>query len=281
MPDRRRRDELSSLLRQLRRDSGMSGVHAAKQAGKGISQSSISRYERGLFVPTVEDATTLARVYGAPPEVRRRLVALVRDLRENATMPARVIMRRGLPAMQDRIGRIEEASVQISTFCPVVVAGLLQTAAYAGTIFAQGGDIDVDEQAEAVRARLARQALLDDEDHRFTFVLAEGVLRWPMGGPKVMAEQLDHLVEVSRKPSVRIGVIPWAGTVDLAPMHGFDLFDERAVVAATTTATAILTSAPDVAEYAKMFADLEAVAVFGDDARAIAAGMADQYRSEV
>jgi transcriptional regulator with XRE-family HTH domain len=278
VPDRRRRDELSSLLRQLRRDSGMSGVRAAKLAGKGISQPSISRYERGLFVPTVEDAATLADVYGAPPEARRKLVALVRDLRENATMPARVIMRRGLPAMQERIQRIEKASVRISTFCPVVVAGLLQTAAYAGTIFAQGGDVDPDEQAEALRVRLSRQGLLDDEHHQFTFVLAEGALRWPMGGPKVMAEQLEHLVAVSRKPSVRIGVVPWTGAVDLAPMHGFDLFDERAVVAATTTATAILTSAPDVAEYTKMFAELEALAVFGGEAREIVAGMAEQYR---
>lgn len=259
----------------------MSGVRAAELAGKGISQSSISRYERGLFVPTVDDATILAAVYGAPAESRRRLLSLVRDLRENATKPARVIMRRGLPAMQERIGRIEEASVRISTFCPVVVAGLLQTAAYASTIFAQGGDIPADQQGEALRARLARQVLLDDEHHRFTFVLTEGVLRWPMGGPAVMIEQLEHLVEVSRKPSVRIGVIPWTGTVDLAPMHGFDLFDERAAVAATTTATAILTSAPDVVEYAKTFADLEALAVFGDAARAIVSGMAERYRSEV
>lgn len=257
----------------------MSGVRAAELAGGGISQSSISRYERGLFVPTVEDATTLAGVYGAPAESRRRLLALVRDLRENAAQPARVIMRRGLPAMQERIGRIEAASVRISTFCPVVVAGLLQTAAYASTIFAQGGDISPDQQAEALRTRLARQTLLDDEQHRFTFVLAEGVLRWPMGGPAVMSEQLEHLVEVSRKPSVRIGVIPWTGAVDLAPMHGFDLFDERAAVAATTTATAILTSPPDVAEYAKTFSDLETLAVFGDEARAITAGMAEQYRT--
>lgn len=255
----------------------MSGVRAAQQAGPGISQSSISRYERGLFVPTVEDATTLATVYGASPDAKRRILALVRDLRENVQLPARVIMRRGLPSLQERIGRIEASSVRISTFCPLVVAGLLQTEAYAATIFAQGGDIDPGQQAEAVRARMARQALLDDERHQFTFVLTEGVLRWPMGGPQVMAEQLNHLVEVSRKPAVRVGVIPWTGGVDVAPMHGFDVFDERAVVAATTTATAILTSPPDVVEYAKMLADLEALAVFGEAAREVISDMADRY----
>lgn len=276
MPERRS-DELSTLLRQLRRDAGMSGTVAAEQSG--VSQSSISRYERGLFVPGIEDVTALAGVYRAAPETKRRLLQLVRDLRENATLSARVIMRREAGDIQARIGRIEASSVRIRTFCPVVVAGLLQTASYMRTVFASGGDMPEQQQTAAIDERLKRQYLLADDQHEFTYVLAEGVLRWPMGGPAVMVEQLDRIVEVSRWPHVRIGVIPWTAMVDIAPMHGFDLFDERVAVVGTETATAILTSPPDVAAYAKLLGDLEGLAAFGDEARMLVTEMADQYRS--
>lgn len=277
MPERRS-DELSALLRQLRRDAGMSGTVAAERAG--ISQSSISRYERGLFVPGVEDVTALAAAYGAPAETERLLLQLVRDLRENATLSARVIMRREAGDIQTRIGRIEASSVRIRTFCPVVVAGLLQTGGYMRTVFASGGDLPEAQQIDAVEARLKRQSLLDDDRYEFTYVLAEGVLRWPMGGPVVMADQLDRVVEASRRSNVRIGVIPWTARVDIAPMHGFDLFDERAAVVGTETATAILTSPPDVAAYVKLFDDLEGLAVFGDDARVEISAMADRNRAK-
>lgn len=275
MPERRR-DELSVQLRQLRREAGLSGEAAAKQAG--ISQSSISRYERGLFVPSVEDVTALTSAYQASPAVKRHLLRLVRDLRENATLSARVIMRREAGDIQSRIGRIEASSVRIRTFCPVVVAGLLQTAAYMRTVFASGGDMPEPQQAAAVSERVDRQSLLADERYEFTYVLAEGVLRWPMGGPTVMAEQLDRIVAISHRPNVRVGVVPSTGWVDVAPMHGFDLFDERAAVVGTETATAILTSPPDVAAYAKLFSDLEGLAVFDDEARAIVTAVAEQYR---
>lgn len=276
MPERRS-DELSALLRQLRRDAGLSGTVAAERSG--VSQSSISRYERGLFVPGVEDVIALSDTYQAPPETKRRLLQLVRDLRENATLSARVIMRRGAGDIQARIGRIEASSVRIRTFCPVVVAGLLQTAGYMRTVFASGGDMPEPQQTAAIEERVKRQALLADDQHEFTYVLAEGVLRWPMGGPAVMVEQLDRIVTVSRWAHVRIGVIPWTTMADVAPMHGFDLFDERAAVVGTETATAILTSPPDVAAYAKLLGDLEGLAVFGDEARSILTDMANRYRS--
>jgi hypothetical protein len=69
------------------------------------------------------------------------------------------------------------------------------------------------------------------------FVLSEGSLRWQMGGAALMADQLDHIVEASRLPTVRVGVIPWTTPVRAAPMHGFDLHDRRAAIVGIETAT--------------------------------------------
>ncbi len=268
------RDELSRTLRQLRVDAGLSGVDAAKRAG--LSQPTISRWERGLFVPSPGDVTTLARVYNAPSAVQRRLVLMAEDLRDEFTS-ARVVMHRGAGATQRRIGRIEATSERVATFHPAMVPGLLQTAAYARAVFSQG--ITGAALDEVVAARLDRQKLLTEPGRHFDQVLTEGALRWHAHSPSVMADQLDHIAEVAKLPGVRIGVIPWTTPVQMFPMHGFDIYDRRAAILGTWTATALLTDQRDVTRYIDLFWELQNLAAFGDEASKILARIADDYRT--
>jgi transcriptional regulator with XRE-family HTH domain len=268
------RDQLSSLLRQLRRDAGLSGVQAGKLAG--ISQSKISRFEAGLYIPTRDEITTLAKIYKAPTRLRQRLIDMTVDLEESVT-PARVVLSRGAASFQQRVGRIERASEQVRTFTPTVVPGLLQTADYARAIFASGdvlgsptGDIEA-----AVRARLERQKILTEDGRTFVLLMTEGALCWQAHSPAVMVEQLEQL---SHSERVRVGVIPWTTPVHVFPMHGFDLYDTRAVMFGTETATALLTEPADVEAYSRLFAELEQLAVFGDAAAGVFAGQAEEYR---
>lgn len=267
---------MSRTLRQLRNDAGLSGQQAAKQVG--LTQASISRYEAGKFVPAPEDVATLARAYRAPPDVRARLVQLARDLRENTIAPARVVMARGSRKMQDRIGRIERSSALIRQFHPVGIIGLLQTEDYMRAVFSSGGDIPADQIDGTVAARLKRQLILREPGRRFTLLMTEGSLRWQIGSPRLMVAQLERVVDATWLPGVRVGVVPWTTAVTVAPMHGFDVYDERAGIIGTEVATAFLTNPHDVAALGKLFADLEAVASFGDDARAAVARVADDYR---
>ncbi|WP_371688697.1 Scr1 family TA system antitoxin-like transcriptional regulator [Micromonospora sp. KC207] len=41
-------------------------------------------------------------------------------------------------------------------------------------------------------------------------LLDEAVLRRALGGPRVMARQLRHLVEAAERPTVTLGVVPLA-----------------------------------------------------------------------
>lgn len=202
-------DQLSTELRRLRKAAGLTGTEAARLTG--LSQSKVSRVETGAFMPTEDQVVALCRVYGAPAKVRRALVAITRDLREEASS-ARVVLQRGAWRMQQRIGKIETASARIRSFQPTIVFGLLQTRDYITALF--GDSLPADERDQTVEARLERQRILDS-NREFHFVLTEGALRWNMGGAATMLAQLDHLVEVSRRGRVRLGVIPWTTPVSV------------------------------------------------------------------
>jgi len=258
------RDELSQLLKSLREKAGLGQVEAGTRSG--TSQGSVSRWENGQ-VPRLGDLQALLRVYGAGDDDSRRAEQLVTDLRGDSNPSARVTMRRA-GDMQKRIGRIEQGSALIRTFQVVLVPGLLQIPDYARAVFSSGGDLAPDQIEAALAGRLDRPAVLDNLQRQYVAVISEGVLRWPLGGPDVMARQLRHVAEQSHRENVHIGVIPASRPVDVAPTHGFDVFDERAAVVGIETATAFLTDPHDVAAYVKLFGDLEAAAVFGDEARA-------------
>jgi transcriptional regulator with XRE-family HTH domain len=104
----------------------------------------------------------------------------------------------------------ERVAVRLRGFEPLVVPGLLQTEAYAralltGRIGGNGADI-----GERVGARIERQSILtrDDDPPEFLAVVDEWVLRRPVGGATVMAEQVTHLIEAGQRPNVVVQVIP-------------------------------------------------------------------------
>ncbi|MGH3985232.1 MAG: helix-turn-helix domain-containing protein [Pseudonocardiaceae bacterium] len=268
---------MSQALRKLRKAAGLSGVAAGQRIGH--TQASISRFENGRFVPTPETVDALCRVYGSTTAERQRLVRISRDLREDVRPAARVVIQRGASRMQGRISRIERTSVTVRHFHPAVVSGLLQLPDYARVIFSAGGDLSADEVRMAVDRRMARQALLTEPGRSFTFLLAEGPLRWQIGSPQFMAAQLDHIARIADQPNVRVGVIPWTTAVDVAPIAGFDLYDERAVIVGTDAGTTFLTDPPDVASYVRLFADLAALASYDDAALTVLRGIAADYRS--
>ena len=61
-----------------------------------------------------------------------------------------------------------------------------------------------------IKAKLTRQSLLTRAaPPSFKAVLDEAVLHRAVGGPRVMAAQLAHLIEVARLPNVTIQVVPF------------------------------------------------------------------------
>lgn len=243
-----------------------------------MSQSKVSKIERGFLLPSVEDVAALCRVYGIPDGERQGLLALVTGLREESS--ARVVLARGVAGMQQRIGQLEASASLVRSFQPVMVIGLVQTAGYMRCVFGipDSHELSADEIDAAIAAREARQRALDTPGKRFVLIMTEGALRWHAGSPAIMAEQVRAIAEASMRPNVRIGIIPWTTPVSQFPRGGFHLYDDDAVMVATDAATAIMAASADITTYTEIFTALEKTACFGDAAREHLARIATDYQ---
>lgn len=103
----------------------------------------------------------------------------------------------------------EREATRLRMFEPVVVPGLLQTEAYARAIFRTRFGIAEEEIAEQVAARMKRQEILTGPNPVALWaILDEWGLRRPVGGPAVMLDQINRLIEAANQPNMLIQVIP-------------------------------------------------------------------------
>ncbi|MEU7642389.1 MULTISPECIES: helix-turn-helix domain-containing protein [unclassified Streptomyces] len=111
-----------------------------------------------------------------------------------------------------KVVELEPLATKICDFESMVVPGLLQTAAYAKALTVAGNPFATDEYVEEkVRARLERADLfrLGPRDGYWP-ILHEAVLRMPVGGPAVMAEQLEHIAHLAHERKIVVQVLPFA-----------------------------------------------------------------------
>lgn len=274
-------DALSRTLVELRKAAGLTGQQVAERTG--FSPAKVSKHERGRYMPSVEDAEKYADAVGATTSQRRRLVALTRELRE--TNESRLVLLRpgsgGARRMQDRILRIEQQSGHVGTFSNTVVPGLLQTPEYMQVVY-ESAVSDPVEVGQAVAGRMGRQAeaAAAKGRTRYTQIFTEGALMWQVGSSAVMTRQIERLVEAATaRPHFQVGVIPSSRAVRVFPASAFNVYDTRAVLLGTFTATALMTRQVDVKAYHRLFDQLTELADFGEAAVPTLQRIADQYRA--
>lgn len=272
------RASLARVLREARRRQGLAGAEAGRRAG--MSQSKVSKIERGFLLPSIEDVKALCEVYDLQANQRHELTTLVTELRKEARY--RVILARGMAEMQRRIAQLEASAVLVRSFQPAMVIGLLQTSAYMRCVFGSqvpGPEVSAEDVDAAVTAREARTRLLDNQSKSFVLIMTEGALRWHADSPAVMTEQIEAIADAATRPNVRVGIIPWTTPVRLFPRHGFHLYDTDAVIVGTETATATMTGATDIEAYIDLFDALAELAAFDDAAQEHLTRISDDYGS--
>lgn len=269
-------DWISSTLRSLRKAAGLNAAAAAQHLGTSTRR--ISNIETGRFVPRDDEIQALAELYHASPAVRRQLRQAISDLSSEPPKARAIIAQHGAYKMQQRIGRAENESARIRSFQPCMVIGTAQTPAYMRAVFTSSGDLAAADLEKSIAARVARAEILGT-GRDVTLIQTEGALRWQAGNPAVMAEQLAHLAEISYRPGVRVGIIPWTTVVSRFPRSGFHIFDSRAVTAATDAATTFYTDPGDITLYEKLWGNLEALASWDAGAREHIDRIAADYRA--
>jgi hypothetical protein len=244
---------LGAQLRRLRESQTITREAAGWEIRS--SESKISRMELGRVGFKERDVADLLTLYGVTDDDDRDpLLALARE----ANTPG-WWHRYGdvLPNWFQSYVGLEAAATIIRTYEVQFVPGLLQTEEYARAVILLGhGVAPAAEVQQRVRLRMARQQLLTrPQPPRLWAVLDEAALRRPIGGPKVMAGQLEALIEASTRPNVTLQVIPFSAGGHAAAGGAFSIlrFPDRdlpdVVYAEQLTSALYLDKREDVDDY--------------------------------
>lgn len=118
----------------------------------------------------------------------------------------------GLASWFRKWARLEAEAITLYTYECRLIPGLLQTEAYARTLFEHRLPPLSDEDVDArLQARLERQALLTGRPRTaFSFVLDEHLFLRQTGGAEVTRELLGHLLALGSARNIEIQVLPLA-----------------------------------------------------------------------
>ncbi|MER5704279.1 helix-turn-helix transcriptional regulator [Micromonospora sp. NPDC002296] len=208
----------------------------------GYSGSHVSSVETGGRAPTEGYMTAIDNHY----QTGGRYLRMLRELAHLDATPE---------WLREWI-EIERESTTLRWFELSYLPGLLQTERYARATLA-GGRFTTDEVDQIVASRLERQSVLGrGKPPQLIAVLDEAVLRRPvLDQPGLMAEQLDHLANLTAEEHVQVHIVPVDAGMYLGLMGQFiigELPDGSRVAYADNQLSAQIVDAPaDVARLAK------------------------------
>lgn len=209
-------------LRRLRVERKL-GVRAVG-AALGISGNTISRIENGKREPTSEEVASILTFLGVTGVERERLIDQARRQAEPGLMEDTTSTEQSRNFLN-----FEQKATRITDFQLMLVPGLGQTVEYAHALLSAVRVGDSDEDIEPwVGLRMRRQAVLArKKPPELHWILTEMGLRQPIGGAKVMAKQIRHLIDLAERPHVTINVVP-AKVVEHPGLPGMFLIMEFA-----------------------------------------------------
>ncbi|MFJ5065647.1 helix-turn-helix domain-containing protein [Kitasatospora sp. NPDC088556] len=265
---------LGTALRALRIAADKTAEAIARRAS--MSPAKLSKIENGRVLPTVQDVELILTAIGVSEAAKAEFLAQARSAATEATA-WRELRRMGHWKHQQAIRAIEAQTGTLRLFQGQLIPGLLQSAEYVSALFAMKPELTDEAKAKSIAARLERQTALYDARRSFHFVICEHVLRWRIGAPAIMGTQMDRLVSLSRLPNVTIGVVPLDRQMPNFPMTCFSAHDDRLVIVETFHSEVTTRDPRDVQVYLSTFAQFDAVAVHGNEMRAMIEGIRDEF----
>lgn len=109
----------------------------------------------------------------------------------------------------DTLLKFEQGAHTITNVSPLLIPGLCQTPDYTRVIMVRSG-VPEDQIETRVAVRTGRGHALTRRVNpaRLVAAIDETVLHRQVGGPRVMAEQLRHLLDLAERPNVELRVMP-------------------------------------------------------------------------
>jgi transcriptional regulator with XRE-family HTH domain len=261
------REALAVRLQHLRKDAGLTGKELSARCGWHPAKT--TRIQKGDAPPSDTDIRTWCAACDADDQTED-LIATARAV-DSMYLEWRRLHRNGMRTVQEGWYAMHEQTRVCRVYVSNVPPGFFQTPGFATALMNQittfqGTPNDV---AEAVAARVARSRFLYEGGHRYVVLMEESVLRYRTADPDAMRGQLRHLLAVMPLASVSLGIIPFTAQRTVWPLEAFYLHDDVQVVVETLTAEIKVKQPRELADYAKAFAGLAEMAVYGDAARAL------------
>lgn len=270
---------LGEQLRMLRDAAAMN----LKEVGGYLQRdaSTVSRFETGLYPPRMEDVEALLNLYRVTDAKRRdTLERLARDVWQKGWWDG--YAGDVLKSMVD-YAWLESRAEEIRAFHPVVVPGLLQTRGYAEAVMRAAEPEQSDSQIERLlELRMLRQHVVTTAKTRVSVILDEAVLRRPVGGAAVMAEQLDHLAETAQRSNIGLRVLPIEAGAHAAPDGAFFIFvmpdPFPALVCIETPTGGVYVEHDGVDRFVSAYHRLEQIALGPDESVALVSAVSKEMR---
>jgi transcriptional regulator with XRE-family HTH domain len=214
-----RQRELGKRLRELR---GQHGLTVEEVADKILcSATKISRLETGARRPSLRDVRDLCTLYEVDESTAAELMGLARAARQQGWWTQYEDLK-----LDPYLG-LEQDATGITSYTMYYIPALLQTEEYTKAIIkAIAPKMNPEILVQRVEVRMRRQQRLEEDDRpRYLVLLDEAVLHRSVGGPRIMAAQLDNVLQAIRLGKVTVQVIPFNVGTHAAQDSNFIFFE--------------------------------------------------------
>ncbi|MFE1981082.1 helix-turn-helix domain-containing protein [Streptomyces mirabilis] len=183
-----------AVVQALREHAGLSREEFGERVR--FSKHTVASVELGRRMPDPTFVERAEEVLGETGALRKAATHLARQP--------------GLAAWFRQWARLETTAITLYTYECRMIPGLLQTEAYARTLFTNQLPLLDDEQIEAQWvARAERQRLLRERPNTaFAFILEEGLFLRRTGGVEVTRGLIDHVLGFAELRNVELQVMP-------------------------------------------------------------------------
>jgi hypothetical protein len=272
--------ELGEGLHRAMAYAGYNGTQMADELG--WSQGKVSRLLAGKRGGSGVDVSAFLAVCGIKGTERQRLLALAGE----HTRPGWFVQHGPVvPSEVSALIGLEARAANLCEFQNVLVPKLLQTPDYARAVLCRSANVPPEDIDNRLRALAARQELLNHPRAPIcTFFLHENIVRSPIGGPMVTADQLHYLLRMSVRANVIIRVVPvcvgaHAGLA--GPFTVLNVRDFKPVVYLETETSSIFLETPtEIQAYRNIVAALNDTALDARHSRDLIISTAHEFSAE-
>ncbi|MGA5816517.1 helix-turn-helix domain-containing protein [Kitasatospora sp. NPDC094028] len=201
-----RQRRLGTELRRMRERAGYGGSELGRIVG--MSPAQVTQMESGRIGISVDRLRAIANTCNCDnPPLINALAEMIAERGRGWWEEYREILTTDFL----EVAEIESYATALSTCTTTYIPGLLQTGSYASAVFTRvypplsRSEIDV-----RTAFRVQRQQIVRSGRTTLRAFIHEAALRMQFGGPQVLAEQLDALIEDSEHPGISIRVVPFA-----------------------------------------------------------------------